>query len=307
MTSSNHSNAPAAHAGPKVGVIVLTWNGKDLTLQCLESLSRLDYDRADIVVVDNASTDGTAEAIRTDYGERVTLIVNEENLGFAGGNNIGIRHALDKGSDYVLLLNNDTVVDPRLLDSLVEVISRSPDIGIVGPKIYFASPSNKIWFAGGEVFLWRGLARHIGIRQVDEGQFDSIRAVDYISGCALLARSEVFEKVGFLDESYQTYFEDTDFCMRAKRHNYRILYVPDGKVWHMISSSAGGQLGRRKIVRKLKSSFRFFRHYAAPYQWLTIPLFFALDIVRILVLISTGRIRDEDNAKKAVEQRGNHA
>jgi GT2 family glycosyltransferase len=270
-------------------------------------LYELEYAGANIVVVDNASTDGTAQAIKAAHGDRVTLIINEENLGFAGGNNVGIRYALEKGADYVLLLNNDTVVDPKLLSSLVGVISSEADIGIVGPKIFFAFPSNKIWFAGGEVFLSRGTARHIGIRKTDRGQYDTIRAVDYISGCALLARRDVFEKVGFLDESYQTYFEDTDFCMRAKQHNYRIVYVPEGKVWHMISSSAGGQLGRKKIARKMKSSFRFFRHYASPHHWLTIPLFLAMDVVRIVVLISTGRIRDENNAKKAVEQRRNHA
>jgi len=173
-------------------------------------------------------------------------------------------------------------------------MQESNDIGITAPKIYYAEPPNRIWYAGGEISFWRGTARHPGIRETDRGQHDRARDVDYASGCALLARREVFEKVGLLDEGYPAYFEDADLCMRAARAGFRIRYVPGAKVWHRISASTGGQLSRRKIRRKLSSSLRFFGTYSRPYHWLTIPLFFMLDVVRITSLVLVGRIRDAD-------------
>jgi GT2 family glycosyltransferase len=171
-------------------------------------------------------------------------------------------------------------------------MSSSETIGITAPKIYFAEPPNRIWYAGGEVSMLRGTARHIGIRELDRGQYDHARDVAYASGCALLARREVFERVGLLDENYRAYFEDVDLCVRAARADFRVHYVPVARVWHRISASTGGQLSAAKIRRKLAASLRFFRTYARPYQWITIPLFFAADVVRIIGLVLVGRIRD---------------
>ena len=284
---------------------MLAWNGKPLTLECLESLAAIRYENAAVILVDNASTDGTADAVRKAYGGRVAVIENPENLGFARGNNVGIRRALDEGADFVLLLNNDTVVDPALVDSLVAVIAGSKDIGIVGPKIYYASQPDRIWFAGGEVLLSRGLSRHIGIRERDTGRHDSVRDVDYVTGCALLARREVFEKIGYLDPVFAAYYEDTDFCMRARRAGFRVVYAPAGKVWHKISASTGGELGRAKISRKLRSTAIFFRRYAAWYHWITIPFFFAADAVRVLSLVAAGRIRRTNPSERTAGERGN--
>jgi GT2 family glycosyltransferase len=278
---------------PSVVVVVLTWNGRALTMDCLRSLEAVATPNVRVMVVDNASTDGTVAAIRARYGERVEVVVNAANLGYAGGNNAGIRRALDDGARFLLLLNNDTTVAPDFIDELLGAM-HDPAIGIAAPKIYFAEPSDRIWYAGGEIFLWRGIARHTGIRQTDRGQHDSARDVDYASGCALLARREVFERVGLLDESYRAYFEDADLCVRAARAGFRVRYVPAAKVWHRISASTGGQVSRAKVRRKLESSWRFFRAHARPYHWITIPLFFALDVVRIVGLVLVGRIRDAD-------------
>jgi GT2 family glycosyltransferase len=281
-----------AHAAPSIAVIVLTWNGRDLTLDCLRSLEAVSTPNVRILVVDNASTDGTASAVRERYGPRVDVLENGTNLGFAAGNNAGIRKALADGADLILLLNNDTIVDPSFLDQMTRALESSPDVGIAGPKIYFAQPPDQLWFAGGEISMWRGTARHIGIREIDHGQYDTARDVDYVSGCALLARREVFERAGLLDPAYRAYFEDADLCVRAARAGLRIRYVPAAKVWHRISASTGGQLSRRKAMRKFASARRFFCTYARAYHWLTIPLFFALDVVRIGLLVVTGRIRD---------------
>lgn len=246
------------------------------------------------VVVDNASNDGSADAVRTAFGGRVTVIVNDDNLGFASGNNVGIRYALEHGADFVLLLNNDTVVDAQLIDKMLRPFDERSGVGVTGPKIYFYNPNDQIWFAGGEVFLARGVSRHIGIRERDTGQFEDQRDVDYITGCALMASREVFESIGFLDPSYVAYYEDVDFCMRARRAGYRIVYVPGGKVWHKISASTGGQMSRRKINRKLKSTWKFFGRYARPWHWLTIPFFFLADVIRIVFLVLSGRIRNTE-------------
>lgn len=276
----------------KVAVVVLTWNGRSLTLDCLESLAALTWGNLETVVVDNHSTDGTAEAIKSSCGETVSVLVNPENLGFSGGNNVGIRYALDRGADWVLLLNNDTIVDPGLVDRLVEAAACAPDVGVVGPKIYYSHPPDRIWSAGGEIFLSRGTARHIGIRRRDTGEYDTPRDVDYVSGCALMASRDVFETIGLLDSSYVLYFEDADFCTRARMHGFRVRYAPGAVVWHRISSATGGQFGRRKVALKLRSAVKFFRRYASPHHWLTIPLFFTIDVIRIIILVLAGRIHN---------------
>jgi len=307
MSVSNASNVSLhrTSAMPRVAIVVLTWNGKALTMECLESLASLAYGNVEVIVVDNGSSDGTTDAVRKAYGDRVTIVENSSNLGFSRGNNVGVRHALEKGADFVLLLNNDTIVDPALLDRLVEAITASEDIGIVGPKIYYASPPDRIWFAGGEVFLSRGVSRHIGIRERDQGQYDAVRDVDYVTGCALMAGRRVFDAIGYLDPSFTAYYEDVDFCMRARREGFRVVYAPGGKVWHKISSSTGGQLGAAKVSRKLSSTFLFLRRYASWYHWFTIPFFFAADAVRIIFLVAAGRIRDASEKEGASEKSGN--
>ena len=282
----------AADATPSIAIIVLTWNGRELTLDCLRSLDAVTTPGVRVIVVDNASSDGTADAIRSQYGGRITLIENPTNAGFAAGNNAGIERALRDGADFILLLNNDTLVAPDFVDRLLEPLRDAPDIGITAPKIYFAEPRDRIWFAGGVISMWKGTARHIGIRETDRGQYDRERDIDYATGCALLARRTVFETAGTLDPAYRAYFEDADLCVRARRAGFRIRYVPAARVWHRISASTGGQLSRRKITRKLASAGRFFAHHARPYHWLTIPFFFVLDVLRIAGLVLAGRIRD---------------
>lgn len=285
----------AANAPPSIAIIVLTWNGRELTLDCLRSLEAVATPNVRTLVVDNASSDGTVAAIRERYGDRVTTIVNDANLGFAVGNNIGIHRALAEGADFILLLNNDTVVDPGFLDELLRAMRADPKVGIAAPKIYYFEPRNQIWFAGGEISMWRGTARHVGIRETDTGQHDRDRDIGYATGCAFLARREVFEKAGYLDPAYRAYFEDADLCVRARAAGFRIRYVAAARVWHRISASTGGQLSRRKAARKLASARRFFAAHAQPYHWLTIPFFFVLDVIRITGLVLAGRIRDADS------------
>ncbi len=279
---------------PRVAVIVLTWNGRMLTMECLQSLVNMNYPEKEIILVDNGSNDGTEDAVRSKYGDAVTVIQNGHNLGFSRGNNRGIEYARRRGAGLILLLNNDTAVDPDIVGRLVDAIGSAPNIGIAGPKIYYHDPPDCIWFAGGKISLWKGTARHRGIREKDSGQYDSPCEIDYVTGCAMMIKTGVIAEIGLLDPAFEAYFEDTDLCMRARAAGYRIVYAPKAKVWHKISQSTGGQLSRKKIAMKLRSSFLFFKRYAKPYHWLVIPIFFFIDAVRILCLVSAGRIKDAE-------------
>jgi hypothetical protein len=258
------------NAQPLVAVIVVNWNGRDMTLACLDSLSALTYSNAHLIVVDNGSVDGSTDAIRARY-PNVTLLAMTDNLRFAGGNNAGMREALSRGAEMVLLLNNDTVVDPDFLTHLVARMEAAPSCGMAAPKILYFDQPNRIWFAGGLLSMWTGTMKHIGIREVDSGQYDAVREIGYASGCCILVRAELVRKIGMLDESYHMYTEDADWSMRTQRAGYSILFEPAARVWHKLSVSVGGHLSWYKLKNKFISNLRFFWRYGTWYQRLVFP------------------------------------
>ena len=228
-------------AGPQVAVVVLCWNGHRDTLACLESLGRVDWDQLTTIVVDNGSTDGTAEAVRERF-PRVLLLRSNENLGFAEGNNVGLRAAFAAGADYVLLLNNDTVVDPGLLRALVEEAELRPDAGALCPMIYYNQPADRIWYAGA-AFDPRRVhnGRHTGYGDRDVGQYAKTREIGRATGAAMLVRRKAVEDVGYLDHRLFLQVEDVEWSLRMRAAGYRILFVPAGKVWHGVSVATGGE------------------------------------------------------------------
>jgi GT2 family glycosyltransferase len=211
---------------PAVSVIILTYNREADVLECLESVSHLDYPNFEIVVVDNGSSDNTLAKIRKIYPP-VRIIENGRNLGFAEGNNVGIRKT---STPYVLILNDDTVVGKNLLKDLVEALDADPRAGLAGPKVLYYGAKDRIWCAGAKISPF-GYAAHLGKGRTKE-HCDSARAVDYVCGCAVLIKREVFDKIGLLNAEYFTYFEDADYCFRARKAGYRCLYVPSPTVWH---------------------------------------------------------------------------
>ncbi|MBU0508546.1 glycosyltransferase family 2 protein [bacterium] len=244
----------------QTAVIVLNWNGLADTRECLASLFRITGASFRAYVVDNGSTDGSAEVLQSEFGERITLIANPENLLYAGGNNVGIRRALADGCAHLLLLNNDTIVDERLLAELVAA-SKRWDSAVLCPKIYFASPPNMLWYAGGRLNLKRALFVHRGHCELDRGQYDTEEPTGWATGCALFAPRQVFENVGLLDESLGLYNEDVDFCLRARTQGYATAYVPSGVVWHKVSASVGGVRSLRKLRLKWTSLLRMLRRH----------------------------------------------
>lgn len=277
---------------PRVAVVILTWNGKELLRDCLLSFKKNSYPNFFIIVVDNHSSDDTFSMLKIQFPE-VIIVVNEDNLSFAEANNRGILRALREKADLVLLMNNDTVVDPDFVQNLVQVFKNDPKIGIAGPKIYYHSEPDKIWFAGGKISLATGIIKHIGIREIDKGQYDKSMETDYIAACSIIIKREVFEKIGYLDNKFRIYCEDADFCLRAKNAGYRVVYVPEAKVWHKISASTGGQLGFYKLKQRLRSQWIFFKRYCKWWHWLIIPFFQIKELFRVLFLITRGRIKSE--------------
>lgn len=219
-------------SNPKVFIILLNWNNWDETKECLESLKKVDYPNFEILLVDNGSL--TPPIIPPPYNKGgiggVIPIFNEENLGFAGGNNVGIQYALKHNADYVLLLNNDTVVAPDFLTKLVEMGDSSEKFGILGSRIYQYG-SDEVVFDGGKVNGWLTKGEHIKIAEVGP------RQVDYITGAAMLVKREVIEKISLMREEYFLYYEDVDWCLRSQRAGYKCVLVPESHVWHKVSAT----------------------------------------------------------------------
>jgi GT2 family glycosyltransferase len=255
---------------PLVYIVLVNWNGRQVTLDCLDSLQHLTYGNTSVVVVDNGSIDGSVDAIRQLYPS-VLLLEMRKNLRFAAGTNAGVRFAMEHGAELILLLNNDTTVAGDFLTHLVARMQADPVTGLVAPKIYYHDEPSRIWFAGGIISMWTGTMRHIGIRESDTGQFNTARAIDYASGCCILARREVIEKVGTLDEAFFMYTEDADWCVRVRKAGYRIMYEPTARVWHKLSVSTGGHLSWYKMKNKFIGNFRLVARHAAWYQWLVFP------------------------------------
>lgn len=243
----------------KISIIILNWNGKKDTIGCLRTVSQLSIIscQLSVVVVDNGSTDNSVESIKyyvlsiKNGDKKIKIIENKENLGFAEGNNVGIRYALENGADYIFLLNNDTLVDKNLIEEVLKIMERDKEIGIVGPKIYFApgceyhqsrykeeERGKVIWYAGGIIDWQNVLASHRGLDEVDQGQCDKTQETDFVSGCAMMVKKEVFEKVGFFDKNYFLYWEDIDFCQRVKKAGFKIVYAPEAILWHKNASSS---------------------------------------------------------------------
>jgi GT2 family glycosyltransferase len=244
----------------RTGIIVLNWNGLQDTKECLVSLFELHAPSIRFYVVDNGSTDSSAAALETEFGESIMLIRNERNLLYAAGNNVALVRALKDGCTHILLLNNDTTVDPEMMKELLQVSANYGD-AVLCPKIYYANEPNKIWYAGGRFSLKRARSAHRGIREFDRGQYNQIEETDWATGCALFASRRVFEVVGLLDESFELYSEDLDFCLRAKEAGFKIVFVPTAKVWHKVSASVGGNLSSEKLIRKWRSLRRLVKKH----------------------------------------------
>lgn len=257
-------------------IVVLNWNGAEDTRACLESLVGILSPSCRLLVVDNGSTDGSVERIREAFAD-IELLLLPSNIGYAGGNNAGFRRVQELGAEFVIFLNNDTLVDAGFCAPLVETLQRNPSAGIAVPKIFYLDRPDTLWYAGGVVNLSTGLIRHVGIRKKDAPQFDRPGVTGYATGCCFAMRCRDFEAVGGFDEGFRMYAEDVDLSLRIRSRGMTINYVPSSRVWHKVSASLT-RSPLRKFLKKSVGDLYLFRKYRA---WSGIVLYLLLLPLRL--------------------------
>ena len=244
-----------------VGVSILCWKKYGDSVACIDSLLQSTHNIQKIVVTDNASNDGSLEKLKEKYSnmQNIVFIENRDNLGFAKGMNVGIRILLDSDCEYILPLNQDTVMAPDMIDECLRAVKTNPEMTIIGPRIYYANPPNKIWHGGAYFSLIKS-----GIVNPEKNRFDSQcdnhpREVTFLTACAILVHRKVFAHIGSFDEDYFFYSEDLDFCYRAKSAGHKMWYVPSAKVWHNISGIAKDRTGDFALYNMAMSNIIFLR------------------------------------------------
>jgi GT2 family glycosyltransferase len=255
---------------PKVSILMLNFKGYEVTRDCLYSLRKIDYPCFEIVLVDNGSGDGSSERFELEFPE-VRLLRNATNLGFPAGNNVAIRDALERNPDYLLLLNNDTHVAPDFLSRLISVAESDGKIGLVNPKILHFEPDDRIWFAGGFYKPWQSFGVVRGVNRKDVGKFNKTCEISFATGCALLVKTQVVQRIGLLDEVFFLGFEDMDWSVRAIQAGYKAFYVGSSVIWHKISYDTKKNLGKPvKDFYSTRNSLLFARKHIPARYW---PLF----------------------------------
>lgn len=238
------------HSSPIIGIVTVTYNSAAVIPDFMESVLQQSYEHFRLYVVDNCSSDETL-AVCAGYSDpRVVVIRNPTNVGVAEGNNIGIKAAVSQACRCVLLLNNDTVFDADLIARLQQGLQRH-QCDMIVPKILYYEAADKIWSAGGAFSRLRGRSVHIGFNKRDDGRFDQAREIEYSPTCCMLIRREVFERIGLMDPNYFVYFDDADFCLRALRAGVKLVYTPEARLFHKVSSLIGhrSDLSIRYVTR----------------------------------------------------------
>lgn len=273
---------------PSVSVVILTWNQKAMVLECLESFLGSSYAQAHYIVVDNGSTDGSVEAIREAYPD-VELVVSAENLGVAGGYNLGIRVALASGAPYVLVTNNDVIVAPDMLAALVDMMEEHPEVGMIMPKIYhYYGDQSRLWCTGARWRRFPPSVKMMGSDARDSERWSRVRALDYAPSCTLMIRAQVLEEIGGFDEAFFFYNDDWDFSLRLRQAGYTILFHPGARLWHKVSVSTQRSEKPRRWWRILGSStVRFYLKHSSR---LALGIYTVWFVIRELIKLKPNRV-----------------
>jgi len=283
--TSDRSDRPA----PFVVLLILTWNRRDDVLRCAASLPRLTYANYLPVVIDNASSDDSVTALRARFPD-LTILCNDANLGYAGGNNVGLRWALARGADYALIINSDTEVTPDMIGAMVRAAESDPRIGVVGCRNLLMEDPARLWGAYGLLTYGPFVVRAAGQGALDGPAWRGQRDVDWVIGNGYLWRRAALERVGLLDESFFGYHEDVDWCLRARAAGFRIVYAGDAAIVHKGGSSSDPDQQRQFPIGYFlgRNGVRVVRKHASPAQALRFALLcggaFALRLARALAL-----------------------
>jgi len=260
--------------------VVVNWNGGEDNLACLASLQDAGLPPERVVFVDNGSADGSLELALADYPE-LRVIRNEVNLGFGAGANQGARLALSAGADAVFFVNNDVTLPAGSVARLTEHLLSDPKIGVIGPRVLYPTDSDgssRVWCAGGSLTWRQNLSTLRGHGAPDGPEFQAVEDVDYIAGCALLARREVLEAVGYFEDAYFAYMEDVDFCLRVSAAGWRVVHAGDVACYHAPSSATGGGYNPRRKYMQGVNSIHFLRTYGGTREWLRFVVFDVLTL-----------------------------
>ncbi|MDQ6481562.1 glycosyltransferase family 2 protein [Dyadobacter sp. LHD-138] len=283
---------------PCVCIIILNWNGYEVTKECLHSLYKINYANYKIILVDNGSVDGSVDKLRADFSDfPVDFVALDKNHGFTGGNNLGIKYAAEKYTpDYFLLLNNDTTVNESFLEIMVGTFSTNSKCYAVVPKIYYYDRPDILWYAGGGISKITGIVQHYGINKKDSPEYSIPKEVDFMNGCTALISKESVADLGILDEIFFANSEDADYSLRILNSDHIILYAPEAVIYHKVSHSFKSNKGKwftfymatRNIIflqRKHLPGFlmpAFFLIFGIRWMgYLTIKLFFLRDFKSI--------------------------
>jgi GT2 family glycosyltransferase len=274
-------------ASGRVMAVVANWNGGEENLDCLRALLGQGMAPEDVIFVDNASTDGSCALVQRSF-PGVTVVENRANLGFGEASNQGARIALERGATSVLFANNDMTLEPGALERLTRRLDEDPELGVVGPRVLYKAPNDVVWCAGGVLTWRRNVSTLLGHREHDAPRWRERREVDYVPGCALLARRAVLEEVGLFDASYFAYMEDVDLCLRAKSAGWRVEIEGAVCAWHTSGGATGGGYNPRRKYMMGVNSIWFLRRHAGFGQWLS---FFVFDVgtLPLLWVVSTTR------------------
>jgi GT2 family glycosyltransferase len=272
---------------PLVYAVTVNWQRPDDTLECLASLYTQDYPQLKVLVVDNGSQDGSVERFRERYPQAEILAL-PENLGFAGGYNRGIQTALERGAQFVFILNNDATVAPEAVRLLVEC--HRPDIGLLAPLIFYTSAPDHVWSAGGQISRWTLEKDDRWTNRSDWQTWPATIEQDFVTGCAVLFPRTTLLQVGTFDEAYHMYYEDMDLCYRVRLSGRRILLISAAHAWHKVATSSGGRDSPQERYWMARSSVMFFRKHARGLQKAIIPIYRSLSAVKTtLKLLIQGR------------------
>ncbi len=221
---------------PRAFIVVLNWNLPVDTIECVESCRKQNYENYQTVIVDNGSADDSVQRFQKHFSD-VKIIANPENLGYAGGNNVGLRYALNEGADFILLLNNDITVEPDCLSKLIETALQHPEAGMLAPKVLYYD-DHAVINSLGTSMDWLRVRPHLGeYNQVDRGQFRGVLKKDILMGCGILISKQTIERIGLIDEKFFIFHEEADWCLRNLRSGSVNLVVPEAVIYHKESKT----------------------------------------------------------------------
>lgn len=253
---------------PHIWAVVLGYNHPELTVDCLQSLAKVAYQPLTVLYVDNGSESANCQKVMDAVPDCGVLRI-DPNAGVAGGFNAGIRHAFEQGADYVVILNNDTTVDPEFIGHLAAAALEHPGAGLLVPKIYYYDHPETIWSAGSVFRRFPPVVYMRKTRRPDDGRFDQPRTLDYATFCVIMFSRAMLETTGLMDPDYHFLYEDYDLCIRSREAGFGIRYVPAAQAWHKVSMTTGAGTPNPKFWHTYGRSESIFRRKFRRYRWLT--------------------------------------